>query len=124
MRPAQPPARIEKKGAGMAQRQDQDLGTLITSIDRGRVTSELLEALRTLTEAVHDRRQAGSVNLKLTVKPRKGEEGKVDLEAVVTSKIPQPPHAAVMFVAGNYRLTRDDPTSQPMFSEDEARGDA
>lgn len=96
----------------------------LAAIDRGRLCDKAAVQLAELTEAVAKHERPGTITVKLTVKPRKGEQGTVDVEAVSTVRLPEPPHTGVFFITEDHQLSRDDPTMDPLFTRDAAQGGA
>ena len=95
--------------------------TVLEGIDRGRVSDEATRALAEVVAAVQQHEKAGSVTVKIEVKPRKGDSGTVEVKAATSAKIPGPDHTGVFFVDGG-QLSRDDPTMTAMFTRTEVNG--
>ena len=94
---------------------------VLEGIDRGRVSDEATRALAEVVAAVQQHEKAGSVTVKIEVKPRKGDSGTVEVKAAASSKVPGPDHTGVFFVDKD-GLTRDDPSMTAMFSRTEVNG--
>ena len=96
--------------------------TVLEGIDRGRVSDEATRALAEVVAAVRQHEKAGSVTVKIEVKPRKGDSGTVEVKAAASAKVPGPDHAGVFFVDEGGQLTRDDPQMTAMFTRTEVNG--
>jgi hypothetical protein len=86
---------------------------------RGELDTEITAALAEMVSAVHDLGKAGSVVLKISVKPGGGRGRTVLVVDAVTIKAPEADReAAVFFVDGAGNLRRDDPYNEALFDRE------
>lgn len=86
---------------------------LLTILDHGSAHAEATRALHDLVAAVADTGKAGSMTLKISLKPVSGSRGQFLVSAVVQARPPQSdPGAAVFWADDSGNLTRSDP-NQP-----------
>jgi hypothetical protein len=96
-----------------------DILVTLAGINRGRAAAAATRKLGEVVQAVTETGTKGKVTITIEVAPFKGGDGNVEVKARVTSSVPQPEHAAVFFYDGDYQLTRDDPSMEPMFGRGE-----
>lgn len=82
---------------------------------KGRTHDELSESLRDVVVAVQEIGKAGTLTLKLTAK--RVNDGQVQVEAAITTKLPDVAQASIWFVTPDGELTRDDPTQLALYKE-------
>ena len=87
---------------------------ILRELSGGRTHDELTEALADLTEQVLLSRAAGSLTLKLTVKPN-GETGVIINDKVSVLTPSQKRGDTIFFVAAGGNLQRNDPRQVEMF---------
>lgn len=82
--------------------------------NRGSAHTEASEALQRLVLAAADTGKAGSVTVKVSVKPMDGSETAMVTTVEVTEKLPKVPlRPAIFYADDDGNLTRDDPQSLP-----------
>ena len=82
--------------------------------DQGRTADKMAEQLQTLVAAVAQEGKAGTLSLKITLKPMKSSGG---VEVTAEVKIAPPketPGASIFFVSPENNLVRQDPRQQAM----------
>lgn len=88
---------------------------LIRDHNNGRAHNELSELLHELVAAVKDTGKKGSLTLRLTIEPMKGDTGAFTLVHDVSSRVPKPDRkASIFYVDGEGNLSRSNP-DQPEF---------
>lgn len=92
----------------------------------GKVAAHISGKFQELIAAVADVHGAGTLTLKLTVKPklvdhRGVQEIEVDCSCD-TRKPERHPGSSVFYLANDGRLTRDDPSQQELFEEQQPNG--
>lgn len=86
---------------------------------RGELDLELAAALAEVTRAVHDLEKAGTVTLKIAVKPGGGRGRTVQVVDAVTIKVPEAGReVAIFFVDEAGNLVRDDPYNERLFDRE------
>jgi len=99
----------------------QDFGVFVTGLAKGRTNRDLSEALQAITKAVAETRKAGSLTLKIDIKPQQNT-GAVTVTDKVTAKVPEFDRtASIFFVDEDGHLVRDDPNQSDLFQENHAR---
>lgn len=72
----------------------------------------------TIIEKVKETGNPGSVTIKLTIKPKKGDDGMVEIHPTVTSSRPAKDLASgLFFIDQEGGLSRTDPNQREMFGE-------
>ena len=98
-----------------------DILLTLNTINRGRLVNEANSKLDELIAAVKRYEQSGTITITLKVENGAAPDT-VNVTGTATVKAPQPKHPAVFFVDDTDRLTRDDPSMDPMFGRDEIGG--
>lgn len=87
--------------------QVRPFAAVLRELEKGTVQADLSEYLQQVTAAVIDTDKAGSVTLKLTIKPS-GEEGQVVVASAVSKAVPEHDRKTTrFFVDDTNNLTRD-----------------
>ena len=83
----------------------------LRELHRGQIHEELSGRFRELIQAVSETGRAGSLTLKLTVKPTGGIDSETVALGVSIKAVPPEPerHAALYFVTPEFNLSRRDP---------------
>lgn len=96
---------------------------VLRDMRKGRIVDEATEALTEVVKAVDATDKAGSITIKLTVKPSKGGGLEKTLVASIKRDVPTPDLPdAVFFSNVDGGLVRDDPDQRPLFGEAEPSG--
>lgn len=84
---------------------------VLRQLDRGRVHARASQELGELIQAFHETGKAGSITLKIDIKPAsENDSDMAKVEATISTKLPKPGHApTLMYVDDEFRLTRRDP---------------
>ena len=83
---------------------------------------EAAETLRKVIAAVKDTGKTGSIVLRLDIKPADGGLDAVIVTDRITQKVPEKTRiGALAFVTGDGDLSRTDPTTAPLFTDDDIR---
>lgn len=91
----------------------------------GRLVDHLTDQLALVLAGVRDTGQKGSITLTLEISPERGEEGFVDVQPKVSTKVPQPPLSKGLFyVDEGGSLLRDPPRGGALFNPAEVESDA
>lgn len=91
------------------------LDKILAGMDRGRVATELDEAITTALAAVTEFGKPAEITLKLHIKPGNRPKERV-LEAKITTKAPVARrHPSIFFIVGDSDLQREDPDQVEMF---------
>ncbi len=91
---------------------------ILREMRKGRIVEDATEALREVVKAVDATEKAGTVTLKITVKPSKGGGTDKTLSVSIATAIPRPDLPdAVFFSTVDGDLVRDDPDQRVLFSE-------
>lgn len=91
---------------------------VLSQMRKGRIVEDATEALAEVVKAVDATEKAGSVTIKITVKPAKGGGWEKTLSARVSQDVPRPDLPdAVFFSNADGDLVRDDPDQRPLFGE-------
>lgn len=96
---------------------------VLHDLNKGRTHAQLGDELRELVAAVVETGKAGSLTLRLDIKPLSGNDEGITITARIGSKVPVfDSPASVFFVDAEHNLNRN-PTSQPSIfdSEDSSR---
>jgi len=88
----------------------------IRELRNGRTLDDLADQLNTLVAVVRDTNKAGSLTLKLSIRPAtRNDATTVLLEDEVILKLPKPDRAAtLMFTTDDNNLCRDNPRQQKL----------
>lgn len=90
----------------------RDFQDVLTDLDSGELHRQLTEELAIVVAACRGTRKAGTLTLKISVKP---EGEKMIVGGEVTTKVPKGATMATMFFASDDgQLTRDDPRQLPL----------
>lgn len=83
---------------------------------KGKVITDVSEAIRHVTEAVREHSKPGKVILTMTVYPAtKGHESALGFECDVVERIPRgEPYAGLFFADDQNNLVRDNPNQEPL----------
>lgn len=88
---------------------------VIRDMRGGKIVNTATDELAELVCAVLETNKAGSLTLKLTIKPDKGGENQLTLEASIDTKLPKLElPASIFFGAEDGSLTRTDPRQAEM----------
>lgn len=88
---------------------------------KGRTHDELSRALRDVTSAVKDTGKAGSLVLRIDIKPHKNDDA-VTVSDKVTVKVPEYERLdSIFFVDDDANLVRNDPHQPSIFDQQETR---
>lgn len=91
---------------------------VLREMRRGRIVDDATEALTEVVRAVDATNKAGSVTIKLTIKPSKDGGTEKTLTASVSHSVPRPDLPdAVFFSNADGDLVRDDPDQRSLFTE-------
>lgn len=94
-----------------------DFAALLLALDKGRVHTELSEAMRTVVAAVVATRKAGVVTLTINLKPQAGTDAYV-VTNKITTKVPDyDRNATLFFVDGESNLVRNPSNQHDLFEE-------
>lgn len=95
---------------------------MLAQLDRGRIVADLAEAYPALVEAVHRTRKPGELQIKIKIKPVKGEPGGLNVAADVLPKVPKNERRETFFfVTEDNLLSREDPQQPDLpFAQAEA----
>lgn len=97
---------------------------ILRDIRRGRVVDALTEELAEVVRAVKDTDKAGSLTLKLDIKPQGKDGEQVVLSAKISKSVPMAPLPDAIFFADiEGDLLRDDPNQREMFQPTDGLGD-
>lgn len=94
----------------------QDFLVFLSGINKGRTVTELAEKLQELVSAIENTRKAGTITLKIAVKPagKNGDALIVTDEVVVKApKLSRP--ESIFFPDSAHNLVRNDPNQASMF---------
>lgn len=83
--------------------------TNLQIIAHGELAARLDESLDTLTLAVNETSQPGSLTLKITITPGKYDPEKVEVKADISTKLPEPSIIGNYFTASNGLLCPEHP---------------
>lgn len=96
---------------------------VMREIRKGRIVDKASEMLADVVHAVDETGKAGSITIKLTVKPEKGGGSQKTISAKLTATKPEEDlPEAIFFSDTEGTLHRNDPDQREMFAEAE-RGD-
>lgn len=99
----------------------QDFAVFVTSLSKGRTNRDLSDVLQQVTRAVAETRKAGSVTLKIDIKPQQNADHFVVTDKI-TANVPQFDRtASVFFIDGEHHLVRDDPNQPSLYEENSHR---
>lgn len=91
---------------------------VLRHIRKGAVVDAATAKMADLVAKVQETGNGGSLTLKLTVKPKKGDEGLVDIQPSITVSMPnQDLSSGIFFIDADGGLTRTDPNQREMFGE-------
>lgn len=91
---------------------------VLRDMRKGRVVDAASEELAEVVRAVLDTGKAGSISLKLTIKPQGKGDNAVIVSAALSANKPQAALPDALFFADlDGDLLRDDPTQQRMFAD-------
>lgn len=90
---------------------NQPIISIIRDADRGRVFSDMQEAMDKIVQAIEDNRGAGTGKITLTLTVKSKSEGTYTIGASVNAKVPEPARAdTIMFLDSDTgELIRRDP---------------
>jgi hypothetical protein len=98
---------------------------VLREMRRGRIVEDATDALGEVVKAVDATNKAGSVTIKLTVKPSKDGGWEKTLSAAISTSVPRPDLPdAVFFSNADGDLVRDDPDQRALFGDVEPSGRA
>lgn len=81
---------------------------LLQDLRRGRALTEAQTKLREVVKAVHETRKPGTLTIKLTISPGKGNE--IEIDDRTKPEIPEANHSKTMFFAdADGNVLEDDP---------------
>lgn len=91
---------------------------ILRDMRRGRIVDDATEALEEVVKAVDATEKAGSVTIKITVKPSKDGGWEKTLSTAISTSIPRKDSPdAVFFSNADGDLVRDDPDQRPLFGD-------
>lgn len=113
-----------KEGALMAQQEKEkppSFAAMLAAVRPG-TDIEAAETLRKVVAAVKDTGKVGSLVIRLDVKPADGGLDAVIVTDKITQKIPEKTRiGALAFVTAEGDLSRTDPTTAPLFTDEDIR---
>ncbi|WP_298699219.1 hypothetical protein [uncultured Brevundimonas sp.] len=93
---------------------------VLREMRKGRIVEDATEALHEVVKAVDATNKAGSVTLKIKVKPSKDGGWEKTLSAAISTDVPRPDMPdAVFFSNADGDLVRDDPEQTRLFEDTE-----
>jgi hypothetical protein len=96
---------------------------VLRDMRKGRIVDDATEALTEVVKAVDATDKAGSITIKLTIKPSKDGGLEKTLTASISTSVPRKDLPdAVFFSNVDGGLVRDDPDQRPLFGEAEPSG--
>ena len=96
---------------------------ILREMRRGRIVDDATDALGEVVKAVDATNKAGSVTIKISVKPSKDGGWEKTLSASIATTVPrQDMPDAVFFSNADGDLVRDDPEQRALFGEAEVSG--
>jgi hypothetical protein len=98
-----------------------DILVTLNGINKGRLVGEASEKLSELVSSVKRYEKKGTLTIKIEIAPGTVPDS-VTVKAGVDAKAPQPEHPGFFYVDDSDRLTRDDPSMDPMFTRNEIAG--
>jgi hypothetical protein len=88
--------------------------------NKGRTERELSEAMQRLVAAVQETGKAGTLTLRIDIKPQANTDGVVTVTDRVTVKAPQLERPnSIFFITKNAGLSRNDPNQRSIFDTEE-----
>lgn len=91
----------------------------------GRLVAELSERLAKVVSGVEETGKQGTITLKLTIKPSKGEEGAFKVSPSISTGIPEVDLPDALFFSDEHgSLVRESPTQRGMFDVNDIESDA
>jgi hypothetical protein len=91
---------------------------MLSNLQRGVVADEAATMLAKVTQAVQETGKKGTVTLKITVSPWKGNADIVNVTGEVDGRVPKPdPAASVFYPDTDGNLSRSDPNALALFPE-------
>lgn len=86
----------------------------------GKLVAELSERMARVVQAVEETGKPGTITLKLTIKPSKGEEGAFKVSPTISQGIPERDLPDALFFSDESgSLVRESPTQRGIFDADD-----
>lgn len=102
--------------------EQRTFASVLFDINKGKTHVQLGDELRALVAAVVDTGKAGSLTLRLDVKPLGGNDEGITITGRVASKVPAlATPASIFFVDADLNLNRTPGNQPPLFQEPDSR---